>query len=142
MRQFIRHPTDIPIEVSADRQIDHATLHGRNLSLGGLAFQCDLELPLGTLVDVRIPFVQPTFETKARVAWCRAREAGFDLGVEFLDAEDAYRGRMVEQVCHIENYKQVVYQNEGRPLTVEEAAHEWISKHAAQFPDTGPERHQ
>jgi hypothetical protein len=36
---------------------------------------------------------------------------------------------VVEQVCHIENYKKVVYQAEGRLLTAEEAAMEWIGKY-------------
>jgi hypothetical protein len=142
MRQFIRHPAQIPIEVSAGNQLDHALFNVRNVSLGGLAFQSDAELQLGTMVEVRIPFVQPMFESKARVAWCSARDRGNELGVEFLHPDDAFRGRMVEQVCHIENYKQAVYQAEGRVLSAEEAAHEWISKHAANFPDTGPERTQ
>jgi hypothetical protein len=48
------------------------------------------------------------------------------------------RARMVEQVCYIENYKKVVYQTEGRLLTAEEAAMEWICKYASQFPDPDP----
>jgi hypothetical protein len=79
------------------------------------------------------------FETKARVVWCSACEGGFELGVEFLAAEDAFRARMVEQVCYIEQYKKMVYQTEGRLLTAEEAAMEWIGKYASQFPDPGPE---
>ena len=77
--------------------------------------------------------MQPAFITQARVAWCKARADGFELGVEFLDAEDAFRARMVEQICYIENYRKTVYETEGRALTSEEAALEWIGKHAAQF---------
>jgi hypothetical protein len=44
---------------------------------------------------------------------------------------------MVEQVCHIENYRKVVYQAEGLLLRAEEAAMEWISKYASQYPDAG-----
>ena len=135
MRHFIRHPADIPIEVSADAQLVHATRHIHNVSLGGLAFESDGGLEPGIIVEVRILFVRPMFETKARVVWCSAHEGGFELGVAFLDPEDAFRTRMVEQVCHIENYKKVVYQAEGRLLTAEEAAMEWIGKYAAQFPD-------
>jgi hypothetical protein len=138
MRHFIRHPADIPIEVSAGDQLAHATGHTHNVSLGGLAFQSDYELGPGIVVEVRIPFVRPAFETKARVVWCGAREGGFELGVEFLDPEDAFRARMVEQVCHIENYKKEVYETEGRLLTAEEAAMEWIHKYASRFPNLGP----
>ncbi len=139
MRQFIRHPADVPIEVRTGDQSAEATRHTYNVSLGGLAFQSDYELQPGIVVEVRFTFVRPMFETKARVVWCSAREGGFELGVEFLDPEDAFRARMVEQVCHIENYKKTVYQTEGRQLTTEEAAMEWIGKYASQFPGSGPE---
>ncbi|MGE5601154.1 MAG: PilZ domain-containing protein [Pseudomonadota bacterium] len=139
MRQFIRHPADVPIEVSTGDQSADVTHHTYNASLGELAFQSDFELQPGIVVEVRFTFVRPMFETKARVVWCSARESGFELGVEFLDPEDAFRARMVEQVCHIENYKKVVHETEGRQLTTEEAAMEWIRKYASEFPESGPE---
>jgi hypothetical protein len=137
MRQFIRHPVDIPIEVS--RATEFAGARSYNVSLGGLALRCGAELEVGGIVQLRIPFVQPLFETKARIVWCRECEAGFELGVEFLDADDAFRARMVEQVCAIESYKKTVSQTEGRSLSTDEAAMEWIAKYASQFPDPGRE---
>lgn len=137
MRQFIRHPSDIPIEVGALGQLDHATRSVSDIGLGGLAFSCDSALQRGIVVEIRIPFVLPPFAMNGRVAWCRARGAIFELGVEFLDMEDAFRARMVEQVCHIENYRAEVLRNEGRYLAAEEAAIEWISKYAADFPGSG-----
>jgi hypothetical protein len=41
---------------------------------------------------------------------------------------------MVEQVCHIEEYKQAMLRIEQRKLTSQQAAREWIDKYAAQFP--------
>jgi hypothetical protein len=60
--------------------------------------------------------------------------------VTFLDADDAFLARMVEQVCHIEDYRKSVQRLEGRALSPEAAALEWIAHHAAQFPDIGPHR--
>jgi hypothetical protein len=40
---------------------------------------------------------------------------------------------MVQQVCQIEHYKNIVYEREGRILDGNEAAAEWIQKHAADF---------
>jgi len=139
MRHFIRHPAEIPIQVSTDDQPAHAMRQLRNVSLGGLALQSVIGFEPDAVVTVRIPSVQPPFETKARVVWCSARGGGFELGVEFLDAEDAFRARMVEQVCHIENYREAVRQTEGRLLTAEQAAAEWIGKYASQFPGPGPD---
>ena len=41
---------------------------------------------------------------------------------------------MIEQVCHIEHYRKEVMLREGRELSAQEAAREWISKYAGDFP--------
>jgi len=135
MRQFMRHPTNITIEVTAGSELDHAARNGRNVGMGGLAFQSDRPLANGSIIELRIPVVRPAFQTKARVVWCRATDEGYDMGVEFLDPNDAFRARMVEQICHIEDYRNGVYRSEGRELTAEQAAMEWIGKYASQFAD-------
>ena len=137
MRHFIRHPADIPIEISAGDASLRGQHHANNLGLGGLAFHCQHEVDPGSVIGLSIPVVRPVFSTSARVVWCRAGKFGYELGVEFLDPEDAFRARMVEQVCHIEEYRQAVYRDQGRVITPEEAAMEWIEKHAAEFPSTG-----
>ena len=45
-----------------------------------------------------------------------------------------FRARMVEQVCHIEQYRHEILKNEGRKLSSEAAALEWIQKYAPLFP--------
>jgi len=137
MSRFDRHPVNILIEVKTIDQLNHDTLSASNLSIGGLAFRCDSKFEPGNIVEIRIPFVSPPFEVEARVAWCTEREGHFEVGVEFLNQDDAFMARMVEQVCHIENYKKEIYQTEGRILSPEEAAAEWINKYAAGF--SGPE---
>lgn len=134
MRHYMRHPIDIPIEV--DRASDCAEAVSENISVGGLALRSRSQLEQGLIVSLRIPSVQPSFETNARVAWCRECDEGFELGVEFLGAEDAFRARMVQQICSIESYKKAVYEQEQRSLTTQEAAIEWIHKYAHSFPGT------
>ena len=49
------------------------------------------------------------------------------------------RDRLVRdstQLCHIEHYKQMVLRTQGRSLSGQQAALEWISKFAEQFPQT------
>ena len=139
MRQFMRHPADIPIEVGAGDDALHGAHHTSNLGVGGLAFHCEREIDPGRVISVRSPLVRPVFSTHARVVWCRSSAEGFDLGVEFLDPDDAFRARMVEQVCHIEEYRLAVQREAGRTISAEQAAAEWIAKHAAQFPSAGPD---
>ena len=145
MRQFIRHPVDVPVEIGltgagAGSASGAATaLHTHDISMGGLALRSSFAVPVGSDVQIRIGYVQPPFSARARVAWCSRRgDHGFDVGVTFLDAEDAFRARMVEQVCHIEDYRMSMRRTHGRDLTSEEAAEEWIAAHAADFPTFGP----
>jgi PilZ domain len=137
-RAFIRHPANIPIEVSTGGGVARRRQRGHDVSFGGLAFFSDLCLDSGTTVEVRIPDVEPAFEARAQVAWCKEEDDHYAVGVRFLDPSDAFRARMVEQVCSIESYRREVREREGRTLTGEEAAHEWIRKYAARFPDPGP----
>jgi hypothetical protein len=137
MRQFIRHPADVPIEVSPVDQGGGRPPRLVNVGLGGLAFRSHSAFRAAHVVRVRIDCVRPAFETTARVAWCRACDGEFELGLAFIDPDDAFRARMVEQVCYIEHYRREIRDTEGRELTAEEAAREWIERNAARFPGTG-----
>ncbi|MBU6949964.1 PilZ domain-containing protein [Hahella sp. HN01] len=96
---------------------------------------------VGEKVMVVIAFVRPTFRTPAQVIWCNDVGNGFEIGLRFMSEKDAFAARMVEQVCHIEHYKREVLATEGRRMSGEEAAIEWIEKHAPDFPefDSGSE---
>jgi predicted NAD/FAD-dependent oxidoreductase len=92
-----------------------------------------MPLELGRIITVRISIVKPAFEAKGRVAWCRNENGAFDIGIEFTEARDVFKMRMIEQVCHIEHYKKEIREKEGRVLSGREAALEWISKYANTF---------
>lgn len=133
-RKFIRHTADVPIEV---RTVEGgaAMAQGLNVSHGGLAFVSELCPDPEATIEITIPDVDPPFQAHARVAWCRPEADGFLVGVQFLDATDAFRARMVEQVCTIERYREEVREQEGRELSTQEAAAEWIGKFAGRFPE-------
>jgi hypothetical protein len=139
MRQFIRHPADIPIDVSPVDEGGARPPRLVNVGMGGLAFRSHSAFRPAHIVRVRIDCVRPAFETTARVAWCRACDGEYELGLAFTDPEDAFRARMVEQICHIEHYRNEVRATQGRTLTAEDAAREWIERNAARFPAAGPE---
>jgi hypothetical protein len=133
-RKYIRHPSDIPIEVSSHQALPEEKKILSNISSGGLCFKSDIPFKNGTTVSVKISSLRPVFEAKGRVVWCRQKDEGnFDVGVEFMGEEDAFRARMVEQACRIEQYKKEAFQKEGRELTGSQAAAEWIKKYAKDF---------
>ena len=134
-RKYLRHPTDIPVEIT-DSKVDPDN-NRRNLedvSIEGLSFSCDKNLVVGGIVKFMIPVVDPVFEAEGRVAWCRKSKDGFSVGVEFLGINDAFRGRMVEQVCYIEHYRRELSRERGVEVSSDEAAVDWIKKYASSFP--------
>lgn len=135
-RAFIRHTAGVPIEVRAVPGAAARAEESVNVSRGGISFTTDAHLPLGATIDVRIPEVDPPFEARARVVWSSPEGGGHCVGVEFLDKADAFRARMVEQVCAIERFRREVESQEGRTLTAQEAAAEWIGRYAGRFPDS------
>jgi len=136
-REFIRHTVDVPLEIRTVEGGEVRLEQGMNVSFGGLAFTSD-ECPReGDLVEVRISTVDPPFDAQARVAWCRPEGESFLVGVKFLDASDAFRSRMVQQVCSIENYRREAVK-EGRRLSPRQAAKEWIERYAGRFPGAEP----
>ncbi|HYH82518.1 MAG TPA: PilZ domain-containing protein [Longimicrobium sp.] len=134
-RTFIRHTVGVPIVV---RKVDGSGAREEqsvNVSEGGLSFVSENEIPIGTTIEVCIAEVDPPFQAEARVVWASPEpEGGWCTGVQFLEAADAFRVRMVEQVCAIERYRREVEAVDGRLLTPQEAAKEWIGKYAGRFP--------
>ncbi|HET7462460.1 MAG TPA: PilZ domain-containing protein [Longimicrobium sp.] len=133
-RAFIRHTAGVPLTV---RRVDGSAARARqsvNVSEGGLSFVSEDEIPIGSTIEVRISEVDPPFEAHGRVVWATPDGECWCIGVRFLDAADTFRVRMVEQVCAIERYRQEVEAAEGRTLTPQEAAGEWIGKYAGRFP--------
>ena len=134
MRRYIRHPSDIPIQFVLGDVVAHKKDYLTNISEGGLSFRAYTYIEPGSSILIQIPISDPTFEATGVVVWCRENSGQFDVGVKFTDMKTEFKVRMVEQVCHIEQYKKEVQEKEGRELTGEEAAMEWIRAHAADFP--------
>ena len=135
MRQFVRHPTDIPIDVRVAEMpsLDNMDCAMTSVSQGGLSCEVDTELAVGSLVNIDIPSVSPPYHGTAEVVWCEPCGNHFEVGVRFTNHEEAYKSRMVQQVCQIEHYKNLVFEQEGRILDGNQAAAEWIQKYAAEY---------
>lgn len=130
MRSFHRFSTDIPVKIIGSTGDTGGERQLHNVSYGGVACLSDIAFEIGEPVTVRIPNVNPPFEVTGLVAWCESCEKGYELGIQFHEGREAFVARMVAQVCQIEQYKKDVLKNEGRELSGDEAAMEWIEKHA------------
>lgn len=106
----------------------------RNVGRGGLCFDSAVALDPGSAIRLTIPLLGVQYEAEGLVAWCRAAGSRYEVGVRFLTDQDRFCVRMVEQLCYIEDYRQQLARDEGRELSSEEAAAEWIERFAEQFP--------
>jgi hypothetical protein len=138
IRKFIRHPADVPIQVvldwvedENDETVDQTIT---NVSLGGLAFMSQTPLEVLQRVRICIPLLRQDNHLVGNVVWCEKNTRGYEVGIEFEKSRDVFRLRMIEQICHIEHYRKEVERLEGRMLTSQEAAGEWIPKYAGDFP--------
>jgi PilZ domain len=134
MRSFIRHPSSVPIDFQLEELVADGNEYLKNVSQGGLAFHSMVTLKPGTTIRIKIPLVSPVFQAIGKVTWCHPLDNAFEIGIQFLDEDDSFRARMVEQICHIEQYKQEAFNQDGRRLSSEEAAVEWIRQYATDFP--------
>ena len=69
------------------------------------------------------------------MVWCREACPGYEAGLEFSETNE-FKARMVAQFCQIEDYRRDVLEKEGRELSSEDAAREWIMRYAADFAET------
>ena len=134
MRHYIRHPSDIPIEyrITHSKSGQHCPL--KDISPGGLCFQTHGALLRGCVIQITIPVREPPFEVTGTIVWCRRIHGQYQVGVQFADKNTEFSVRMVEQVCQIHHYQHEVMKKEGRFLSTEEAAAEWVVKYARNFP--------
>ncbi len=133
-RKYMRHPTEVPIEVVQEQGLSRSmkTLH--DISYGGLCFDSQTRLRKDFMVRIRMQLSDSVFEVLGQVVWCRKKAGSFEVGITFTGEDEANSVRMVEQICQIEKYRHQILKNEGRKLSSQEAAFEWIKKYAAGFP--------
>jgi len=134
MRKYIRHPVNIPIEYSLVEGADCEMDFVENLSENGLCFRSRELLQPGGIIHISINLGERTFAANACVMWCHKSGEQFETGIKFEDESAEYPVRMIEQLCHIQQYGDDVLDNEGRQLSAGEAATEWIEKYAGMFP--------
>lgn len=134
MRKFLRHPSDMPVELVLRKQPNVPRQRLHNISLGGVACNSSRGFRRGSSVEMHIPLLGEQARYPGIVAWCRRQAEGYLVGIAFTDEDTLFRARMVEQVCQIQHYRHLLEKNSGAPVAIEHCAREWIAQHAAEFP--------
>jgi hypothetical protein len=108
-----------------------------DLGDGGIAFPSPRELPLESVVDVSLPIGDRAFSLAGSIASCQPNPAGgqYRIGVAFLHPMMSFRMKLAEQVLRIHELRREISDEQGRHVTTEEAAREWVTRHAEEFAD-------
>ena len=132
-RHYIRHPSTIPLAFNVKHE-ERKTL-ATDVGEGGLCFVCQHPIKEGEHIHIMISCLQPKFDADGVVRWCcKQDDNDYLVGVAFQQQSVVYSVRMIEQICHIENYRQLVKKEQGIDLSSEQAAKQWIKKYAHTFP--------
>ena len=136
LEDFIQHARRCPVHIrklNPWQRWRHRNATAARCKVG-LMLHSEQHLAPGTLLELTIPTAQEEQSFLGKVLLVRSLEDGFDLGVRFLQAKDAQRIRMVEQICHIELYLRDKKRRDGPFVSRDALTQEWIGKFAAHFP--------
>ena len=127
-------PIQVTLDLVEDDSEESADETLTNVSLGGLSFISQQPFEIEQTVRVSIPLLKQETNLLGTVVWCEKSTENYEIGIKFESSEDLFRLRMVEQICHIEHYRKEIKLVEGRELSTAQAANEWISLYASDFP--------
>jgi len=115
-REFVRHPAHIAIEVQATNSAKNIE-YLDNVSLGGMALHSDVCWEPGSVLNIRVPVTQPPIELTGKVVWCHQHKEHFDVGIQFIESNNKVEiGNMVDEVCQVEMYKQMIIELVNDPI--------------------------
>ena len=133
MRKYIRHPADIPINYSINDLGEESNKNLKNISDGGMCFQSLASVNKGTVIDISIPMLKSKSHISGKVIWCLQNRDSYEIGIKFRSESDEFTARLIEQISHIKHYQNKILKTEGRKISDNQAAKEWIENYAGEF---------
>jgi hypothetical protein len=130
-QSLIYHPLLVPVNIRNVRE----EVEMRSGCMGELAVHSPTRFSVGSQVLLSLYMAESTPSLYCRVIWLFGSEGRYLMGLTFDGEDEAYKMRMVEQLCHIHAYQHVVAKQEGRLLSDEDAAREWIDRYSKDFPE-------
>jgi hypothetical protein len=128
-RRYARHLSTLPVVCRVNGRMNGVEQELRNISYGGLSFVGKQQYAQGSILTIEFPFHNDPVELKGEVIWSREMpDAGgieYAHGVRFLEQPEAVLANLVDQVCRIEEYRDLQRQRTGCELSAREAAEEW-----------------
>ncbi len=134
---YLQHPSEVPLYAKRKKSRQKDTTSQEQTALNtGLCFRTTDSFAADTTIEITLFLNGSALNAEARVAWVEKDGDSHWVGVNFTNSESSYTMRMAEQICQIEHYRQDVLATQGRRLSQEQAAAEWVERYAARFPAT------
>ena len=105
-RRYIRHPAEISVEYTVSGEQEKITDLTKDISFGGIRFQGHSYIEPGTILNLVFPTIHAGYEVAGKVVWCSQKKDHVEMGVEFLDENEAYRAQLIEEICHLKSLQQ------------------------------------
>ena len=133
LRIFKRSKSDLPIDVSINHEADPEKEFLNDISLGGLSYKSKVPIQENKIIEITMPLTYPVFQVIGRVRWCKKEGDCYVVGIKFVIPVNELTIEAVEEVCDIDEYRNEVYRKEGRILSSEDAAVEWLNAYIKEF---------
>jgi len=84
---------------------------------------------------IKMPFEDKVFDIKGEVVRCvrNSETKFFDIAVNFVKAQEAFKAKMIEQVYLISGYRDMLSVRSGKEISLEEASRKWIKRYSEKF---------
>jgi c-di-GMP-binding flagellar brake protein YcgR len=112
-RQYIRHPAEISVEYAISGEQEKTTDLTQDISFGGIRFRGRSYIEPGTVLSLKFPTIHAGYEVSGRVVWSKQKKDHVEMGVEFLDENEAYRAQLIEEICHLKSKQQEEFEAKG-----------------------------
>ncbi|MBI1977515.1 MAG: PilZ domain-containing protein [Candidatus Omnitrophica bacterium] len=143
-RSFVRHNVELPVKcriLGEQKEPEPLTLQAgrsnkiKDISEGGLLFFSTERFKTGTLLELTFPVRSKVFTMQGRVVHAsrNGQSKLYRTGICFSKADSMFKVKMIEQLHQIEEYRQLLSEEEGRIVSEEEAAQKWIEQHSGEF---------
>lgn len=139
-RHFIRHPISLPLvykvmKQQAGRSQQDLRSETINLSVGGLLFPAKHSVQPNSMIQIKMPFENKTFNLKAKVVRCVSNPETklYDVAVSFFRLHEAFKAKMIEQIYLISEYRDLLSLQAGKEIPLEEASKKWIKRYSERF---------
>ena len=139
-RHFIRHPLSLPLVYKVIKRMKDPgwkDLRSEtiNVSVGGLLFPAKHSVEPNSMIEIKMPFENKTFNFKAKVIRCvnNPETKLYDIAVSFFRLHEAFKAKMIEQIYLISEYRDLLNLQLSKEISLEEASRKWIKRYSERF---------